>query len=91
MKDVVSYRTTSLVGWVAPLWIVCSILGAYGLPWPALASVSLALVGAAGLLALGPNRSIRPLRAESVPMLAVALPPASRSTQRPGRPEKRMR
>jgi hypothetical protein len=44
--------------------------------------------GAAGLLAL---RSIRRLRAELVPLLAVALPPAPRSTLRSGLPERRMR
>ena len=90
MKDFVSHRTTNVVGWVASLWIICSILSVYGPSWPVLASGSLVLA-AAGLLALRPNLLIGPVRAECDHVLAVALPPAPRSTLRSGFPEKRVR
>jgi hypothetical protein len=81
MKDVVSHGRTSVVGWVAPLWIICSILGVYVPSWPVQASGSLLLV-AAGLLVLE-NLSI-PFRAGFDHVLAVAMPPAPRSRRRAG-------
>jgi hypothetical protein len=46
MRDFVSSRATSLVGWVASMSIVCGgifFFDPYGLRWPALAGLSLAL------------------------------------------------
>jgi hypothetical protein len=46
MRDFVSGRATSLVGWVASMSIVCGgifFFDPYGLRWPALAGLSLAL------------------------------------------------
>jgi hypothetical protein len=81
MKDVVSHRRTSIVGWVASLWIICSILGVYGPSWPVLASVSL-VSAAAGLLVL--QNLLIPFRAGFDHVLAVAMPRAPRSVRRAG-------
>jgi hypothetical protein len=83
MKDVVSHRTTSVVGWVASLWIICSILSVYGSSWPVPASGSLVLA-AACLMAMRANSLIRPVRAEFDHVLAVAMPSAPHSTRRAG-------
>ncbi len=60
MKGFVSYRATSVVGWISLMLIIASAFNPYGLPWPVLAWASLA-VAALGFLSVRSSPSMSPV------------------------------